>query len=148
LGVLLQLNSETAKAIVEASHAAWNRRNIEAMLDYYVEDLIYWSNAGGPDDAPLTIFGKSGLRNLLAPVLDVIDSATSIDAFNFVDGMARVQVSTYVRHKLTGLDLSGNYRQVLHFRDFKICKNEEFHDVAKLSTFWRLVARESGMKPS
>jgi hypothetical protein len=116
------------------------------MLGHYVEDLIYWSNAGGAGDMPLTIFGKPGLRDRLVPALATFDSLTSIESFNFIEGVARAQITTYVRHRLTGLDLSGNYRQIVHFRDFKIWKNEEFHDVAKLSTFWRLVARESGSR--
>ncbi len=143
----MELNFETAKAIVEAAHAAWNNRNIEGVLDHYTDDLIYWSNAGGPDDGPLTVFGKSGLRNLLTPVLPVIDSMTTIETFAFADGVARAQVSTFVRHKATGLDLSGYYRQLLYFRGFSIFKNEEFHDAAMLSTFWRLVHAEGEVKP-
>jgi ketosteroid isomerase-like protein len=145
-GAAVHLNAETAKAIVEAAHAAWNERNLDGMLNHYVEDLIYWSNAGGPDNTPLTIFGKSGFRDLLGYVLEVSDSSTSIEAFTYEDGLARVQVSAYIKHRPTGLDLSGNFRQVLHFRDFRICKHEEFHDAAMLSTFWRLITHEISLR--
>ena len=139
----MNLNFDTANAIVEAAHAAWNNRNIEGVLDHYVDDLVYSCNAGGPNDGPLTVSGKSGLRGLLTPVLPVIESMTSIELFKFSNNIARLQLSAYVRHKRTGLELSGTYRQIMEFRGYKICKLEEIHDAALLSTFWRLVASET-----
>ncbi|MFA5955084.1 hypothetical protein [Hyphomicrobium sp.] len=69
------------KAIVEAGHAAWNNRNLDGMFDYYPEELVYTSNAGGPNGEPLTAVGKAGLRAMLAPVLPVLESATSVEHF-------------------------------------------------------------------
>jgi ketosteroid isomerase-like protein len=142
-GRILRLNFDTAKAIVEAGHAAWNTRNLEGVLDNYTDDLLYTSNAGGPDGQPLQAFGKSGLRAMLAPVLPAFETMTSIEDFKFDEDVARVRVISYAFHIATGLELSGTYRQIMHFRGFKICRLEEFHDAAKLNAFWRLLAAES-----
>jgi ketosteroid isomerase-like protein len=140
---LLRLNFDTAKAIVEAGHAAWNARNLEGVLDNYTDGLLYTSNAGGPDGQPLQAFGKSGLRAMLAPVLPAFETMTSIEHFKFADDIAWVRVNSFAVHKSTGLELSGTYRQIMHFRGFKICRLEEFHDAAKLNAFWQLLAVES-----
>jgi hypothetical protein len=41
--------------------------------------------------------------------------------------------------------LSGQYRQVFTFKNDKIIQLEEFHDAAKLATFWRLVTQTEAM---
>jgi ketosteroid isomerase-like protein len=139
----LKLNFETAKTIAEAAHAAWNAEDIEAVLGQYVDDLVYVSNAGGKNGKKLVVRGRSGLRELLTPVLPFIQNRTAIETFMFRDDVAHLQVSFFTRVKRTGLEHSGTYRQIMQFRGFKIGRLEEIHDAAMLNAFWRLVAAEN-----
>jgi hypothetical protein len=71
--------------MAEAAHAAWNAEDIEAVLGQYVDDLVYVSNAGGKNGKKLVVRGRSGLRELLTPVLPFIQNRTTIEAFMFRD---------------------------------------------------------------
>ena len=55
-----------ARQILYAAHDAFNRRDIESLLDLYVDDLTYWSNFGGPAGGPLTITDKPSLRTFVS----------------------------------------------------------------------------------
>ena len=138
----LNLNYDTAKAIVESAHAAWNAGDIEGVLAKYVDDLVYVPNFA-PDGEPTPIHGKEDFRRRFTPVLAIVESKTSIDSFHFQDGDARVQLSAFVRHRTTNHVLTGSFRQKFHFRKFQICKLEDFHDAAKLAAFWRLVQADT-----
>ena len=134
----MDLNYETAKAIVEAAHAAWNTGSVEGMLEKYVDDMVYATNTG-PDGSLLMIRGKEDFRARFEPVMAIIDSRTSMQSFRFDGDAARVRFKTFVRHRQTGQEMIGSYRQLVQFRGFKICRLEDFHDAAKLAAFWRLV---------
>ena len=134
----LDLNYDTAKAIVDSAHAAWNAGDIEGVLAKYVDDLVYMPNFA-PDGDPKPIYGKEHFRQRFTPVLAIVESKTSIDSFHFQDGLARVHLSVFVRTRTTNHVLTGSYRQKFHFRGFRICKLEDFHDAAKMAAFWRLV---------
>ena len=132
------LAPETARSIVEAAHSAWNAGSIDGMLQKYVDDLEYITNTGS-DGNSLTIRGKEAFRARFEPVMAILCSRTSIESFHFENGIARVRLSAYARHRDTGLELSGSYRSLYQFRGFQICKLEDFHDAAKMAAFWRLV---------
>lgn len=134
----LFIGSETANAIITAAHSSWNAGCIDDVLDKYVEDLIYVSNTG-PDGTSFTIHGKQAFREKFVPAMSVVDSKTTITAFRFEDGIARVRLSAFVRHRQTGHELTGTFRQMFHFRGFQICKLEDYHDAAKITAFWRMV---------
>ena len=88
----MSINYETAQAIVEATHAAWNAGSLDGVLDKYVDDLVYTSNGEGENGGPLTIYGKEAFRNRFAPVLAAVESKTAIEGFHFQDGIARYQL--------------------------------------------------------
>ena len=132
------LAPQTARDIVEAAHSSWNAGSIDGMLQMYVDDLEYITNTG-PDGSSLTIHGKEDFRARFEPVMAIMCPRTSIESFHFENGIARVRLSAYARHRGTGLELTGNYRQLIEFRGFQICRLEDFHDAAKMAAFWRLV---------
>ena len=134
----MDLNYNTAKAIVEAAHAAWNAGSVEGMLEKYVDDMVYATNTG-PDGSLLMIRGKEDFRARFEPVMAIIDSRTSMQSFRFDGDAARVRFKTFVRHRQTGQEMTGSFRQLVQFRGFKICRLEDFHDAAKMAAFWRLV---------
>lgn len=109
------------------------------MLVYFDDDLVYWCNVGAIDGQPFSIEGKQGLRTLLQSVLSVAESASAMSFFQFEDGVGRSTVQAYVRHRRTGHEISGTYRQIVSFRGKRISMLEEFHDAAKMSAFWRMV---------
>ncbi len=80
---------------------------------------------------------------MLAPVLPVFDSVTSIEYFQFENDVARVRVAACAAHKATGLEFIGSYRQIMHFKGYKISRLQEFHDAAMLNAFWQMVAAET-----
>ena len=52
---------ETARAIVEAAHHAWNSGDFEGMLANYTEDVTYVSNTG-PNGESMTLRGKAEMQ--------------------------------------------------------------------------------------
>lgn len=138
----MDLNSDTAKAIVEAAHAAWNAGSIEGMLQKYVDDLVYVTNTG-PDGSSLTIRGREAFRARFEPIMGIVEAKTTIQHFHYDGRLARVRFGAYVRHRRTGHEMTGSYRQIIEFRGFQICRLEDFHDAAKMAAFWRLVETAS-----
>ena len=135
----MEINEPTARGILEAAHAAWNRRDIDAMLEWYHDDLTYFCNTGGSDGGALRLYGKADMRAFLSPVLNVADCISVPCSFTYQDGMGRAHIEVVLRHRKTGHTLQGTYRQLLFFRDFKISALEEFHDAARMKAFWAMV---------
>jgi ketosteroid isomerase-like protein len=136
------LDKHIARLVLDNAHQAWCKGDLAGLLACYVDDLVYQCNVG-PAGKPLTINGKAELAAMLGPVMEVADSKSVIDYFRLEDGVGRARVSSFVRHRSTGLTISGIYRQVVEYRGCLICRLEEFHDAARLAAFWRMVAAES-----
>jgi ketosteroid isomerase-like protein len=136
--LVVTIEPEAAHAVIEAAHEAWNNGNVEGMLAAYVDDLTYVSNTG-PDGQSLVINGKADFRARFEPIMSIVEAKTFIEDFRFLGTTARIRFSTYVRHRETGHELTGTYREVCTFRGLKICKIEDFHDAARMAAFWQLV---------
>ena len=139
----MEINELTARSILEAAHAAWNRQDIEAMLDWYADDLTYFCNTGGSDGDALRLYGKADMRAFLEPVLKVADCISVPCSFTYRDGIGRAHIEVVLRHRETGHTLQGTYRQLLFYRDFRISAVEEFHDAARMKAFWAMVQGSS-----
>jgi ketosteroid isomerase-like protein len=139
---LKKLDVHSAREVVDSAHNAWSRGDIELLLSNYVDDLTYWCNAGSLDGVPYIVEGKPAYRTFLRSIASVAESASATEQFTFEDGIARVRVEAYIRHRRTGHTLSGSYRQIFHFRGRKILRLEEFHDAAKMAAFWRMVTSD------
>ncbi|WP_198011167.1 nuclear transport factor 2 family protein [Hyphomicrobium zavarzinii] len=137
-----KLDAYMAREILDSTHNAWSRGDVEALLALYADDLTYWCNAGSLDGVPYVIEGKQGLRTFLRSILSVAESATATEHFQFEEGIGRAKVEAYIRHRRTGHVLSGSYRQIITFRGRKIIRLEEYHDAAKMAAFWRMVTSE------
>jgi ketosteroid isomerase-like protein len=140
-----KLDAIAALALVESAHEAWANGDVDKMLDSYVDDMVSITNMG-PDGVPMTIEGKAAFRAVFEPVMGIIDSKTFISDFQFLGATARIRFQTYLRHRVTGLELTSTYREICTFRDDKIWKIEDFHDAALMSTFWKLVGIEATAK--
>lgn len=137
-----KFDADAAREVLDGSHNAWSRGDIERLLSYYADDLTYWCNAGSLDGVPYIVEGKAAYRTFLRSIVSVAESATATEHFTFEDGVARAKVEAYIRHRRTGHTLSGSYRQIVTFRGRKIVRVEEFHDAAKMAAFWRMVTSE------
>lgn len=142
----MQLDEHRARMILDSSHAAWSRGDIEGVLSNYVDDLTYYCNTGGPDGGPLSIVGKEALRDMLQAIADVADSVSVSEYFRFNDGVGRAKIECYIRHRKTHHTLVGSYRQLVTYRGNKIARMEEFHDAAKMIAFWRMISGEAAIE--
>jgi len=132
-----------ARELLDIAHAAWSREDVEAVLACFVDDLHFWSNASPRGDA-LTVTGKSAFRTYLHSI-DVAERISVREHFRLVDGVGRARIDWFVRHKRTGHTLTGSYRQLVGYREGKICRLEEYHDAARMAAFWRLIAGEDAL---
>ena len=140
------MDEHRARLILDAAHAAWSRGDVEGVLDQYVDDLTYWCNTGGPDGGPLIIVGKDGLREMLNSIVAVAESVSVSEYFRFIDGTGRAKIECYIRHKTTGHTMVGSYRQVVTYRGGRISRTDEFHDAARMATFWRMISDNAAIE--
>jgi ketosteroid isomerase-like protein len=139
----MELDEHRARMILEATHAAWSRGDVEALLDYFVDDVTYCCNTGAPDGGPLVVNGRSAYRQMLQPIVDVAESVSVPEYFRFVDGLGRSRIECYIRHRTTRHVLVGSYRQLVTYRGDRIARLEEFHDAAKMIAFWQMISGEA-----
>jgi len=140
------LDEHKARIILDMSHAAWSRGDVEGVLDNYVDDLTYFCNTGGSDGGPLLINGKQALREMLVPVAQVAESVSVSEYFRYEDCIGRAKIECYIRHKTTRHVLVGSYRQLVTYRGDKIERMEEFHDAAKMIAFWRMISGDAAIE--
>lgn len=138
----MSLDEASAREILDRSHAAWSRGDVDTALSFYVDDLLYWSNCGGPDGTALAISGKKGFRTFLQSIANVAECISVSEYFRLINGIGRAKIECCIRHKQTGHTLVGSYRQLLAFHGDKIVQLTEYHDAARMAAFWRLIAGE------
>ena len=142
----MELDEHKARIILDLTHAAWSRGDVEGVLAQYVDDLTWFCNSGGPDGGSLTVVGKQGLRGMLQPIADVAESVSVSEYFRFADGVGRAKIECYIRHKTTRHLMVGSYRQLVTYRGDKIERMEEFHDGAKMVMFWRMIYGDAAIE--
>jgi ketosteroid isomerase-like protein len=137
----MDLSEEQARQILFATHDAWNKREFDRLLSFYVDDLIYWVNMGGPEAGPLTIAGKEQLR-LRLQAWDPFESLSVPQHFRMAEGVARANIEFFVKDLRSGQSHSSTFRQVATFRDNKISRMEQYHDAPALLAFMAMVRKE------
>ncbi|MFA5898790.1 MAG: hypothetical protein WC829_06715 [Hyphomicrobium sp.] len=142
----MDLDEHRARIILEATHAAWSRGDVDDLLGHFDDDITYCCNTGGPDGGPLIIVGKQAYREMLTQITDVAESVSVPEYIRFSDGICRANIECYIRHKITRHTMVGSYRQLATFRADKIVRMEEFHDAAKMIAFWRMISGEAAIQ--
>jgi ketosteroid isomerase-like protein len=135
----MPLNYDTAKAIVEETHRAWNAGDISAFLRTHTDDLCFQRNSAEESDPPLIIHGKAAMEAYLRAIDAKVTGIAVIDNFQFHSGVARSRVSYFLTDRETGQTLTANFRQIVTFRGMQIARTEHFHDAARLAAFFRLI---------
>lgn len=138
----MRVTESKARAVLEEAHLAWSAGDLDGTLACYVDDLRYVCNTGGFDGSPMCISGKNQFRDFLAPVMEAVDSHSTVSQFKLQQDSARAFIDCTLRHRSTGLQLVGNYTQIVTFASGKIMLMEELHDVARIAAFWSLVLSE------
>ena len=134
------MDRHRAEITIHACHEAWSAGDLDRMFAYYHPDVVYTCNNEVGDGFPQRITGREGMRAFLAPMLDQLECLTVVEAFHYTHDTARAMVAVWLKHLSTGIELSGQFRQVFRFDErYKVISLEEFHDAAKLHAFWQLV---------
>lgn len=128
--------------VLDALHAAWSDGRLDDLSNLLTEDFEYLCNAGLADGNPLSLKGRDSFMRFWLPLRKQIDTTTVPETFKMLGDVARLHVQSWIRHKPTGYELRGSYRQIATFRDGRICAIEEYHDAAKLMAFWALIAHD------
>lgn len=129
--------------LVEEAHDAWSDADLDRLLEYFSADFEYQINAGTEDGSPVELKGREKFAEFWRPLARDMDTRTIPGPLLLRGDVARLQVQFWLRHHSTGFGLSGSYRQLLTFRGGLICRIEEYHEAAKLNSFWALVASET-----
>jgi ketosteroid isomerase-like protein len=99
----MAISEALARQLLYAAHEAWNRRDIDFLIDLYVDDLTYWSNFGGsPNGGEITITGKAALRTHVMAFAH-FDCLSVPERFRFENGRGHVDAEFYMRDRKTGL---------------------------------------------
>lgn len=142
----MDLDEHRARIILESSLAAWSRGNIAGSLSHFTDDMIYFSNTGGPDGGPLTIIGKQAYGDLLRKIFDVADGICVAEYYRFNNGVGRAKVECFIRHRETRHTLSGSQRLLVTYRGNRIARLEAYQDAAKTIAFWRMISDEAAIE--
>lgn len=137
------MRRDQAKDILEDAHTLWAKGDLEGVLAHYVDDCIYRSSTGGLEGVPLRVEGKAAYRAYLRPIMDANETVSSVIDFSYSTGLARARIAIFIRHRETGHKITTTYRQIVTFRENQISSIDEYHDVARLSTFWRMANQDS-----
>ncbi len=138
----MPVNESYDEAVLQQAHLAWSKGDLDGTLACYSDNLRYVCNTGGFDGSPMCIAGKNQFRDFLAPVMETVDSHSTVSQFKLQDDSARAFIDCTLIHRNTGLQLVGTYTQIVTFERGKILQMDEFHDVARMAAFWRLVLSE------
>lgn len=137
----MTVTAERARELLYAAHDAWNVRDTERLVSLFVDDMTYWSNAGGPDGGELTIRGKDAFRKQLR-AWSGSESISVPQHFRFDNGLGRASIEFYVRDSESGHKYVGTYRQIATYRDNKILRFDIYHDASALAAFLELASRK------
>jgi hypothetical protein len=119
----VEISRAKAQDALFGIHDAWNVRDIESFLGFCVDDLAYWINVG--PGGGLILFGKEQVRERLR-TWDAIESRSVPRDFTFKDGVIRANIDFSMKNVASGQSFASVLRQVLMFRDEKICRMEQY----------------------
>jgi ketosteroid isomerase-like protein len=138
--------SADASKVVEALWVAWAQRDKAATLALVTDDIRFTLHIP-PEIVPFgstssePTIGKRALSDQLQTILDIFETiAYSGRVAGIVEGRVHGQVTYLFRHKLTGEEIEGVMRHVVHTIDGCISAIDEYHDVERIKAFMRLVA--------
>ena len=120
------MSEENIKTVRDAA-AAFNRGDLDALFEYWADDIDYRAAEGALDDHG-PIQGKDALRAFMQDWLDMFDEFKS-EPIELIDAggdkvIAVVRISG--RAKLSGVETDLTYAAVYTIRDGKIARGREY----------------------
>jgi ketosteroid isomerase-like protein len=120
------MSEENLKTVRDAA-AAFNRRDLEAWIEYWTDDVDYRAVEGAPDDHG-PIHGREALRVYAQDWLDTFDDFRQepIERIDAGDGNVIAVFRISGRAKLSGVKTDLTYAALYTFRDGKINRGREY----------------------
>lgn len=137
------MEAAEARHILEQAHAHWENGRLDRVLQLYADDCIYCSYTGDLEGRPTLIEGKDPYRAYLEPIMAANQTVSTVIDFSYSTGIGRARIAIFIKHRESGHQITSTYRQIVTYRDSLIVRIDEYHDVARLSTFWRLAKSDS-----
>ncbi|MCW5237982.1 nuclear transport factor 2 family protein [Verminephrobacter eiseniae] len=106
-------------ATLAAFSAAWNRHDIDALMDFMTADCIFQS-AAGPDACGSRHVGAQAVRQAFAAVWQAVPDAQWVGGRHFVHGDFGVSQWTFTGTAADGSRIEADGIDVFTFRDGKI----------------------------
>ena len=126
------MTADESKALVERFLAAWARRDIDVLVDFFADDAIYHNVPVAP------IRGVGGIRQIFTAFLETFDEV-SLDIVNVVAEPELVFAERVDRFAIGERRFELPVNGVFEIRDGKIARFSDYFD---LTTF----ERSSGLR--
>jgi ketosteroid isomerase-like protein len=134
--------STDPKAVIEGAYAAWQARNLPALLALLADDMVFALHVPA-DVLPIggETRGKTAVAAVLQGLLDGYDFLAYEPSPVIVDG-ARVEseVRFQYRQKATGEVIDSRLHHRWSTADGKVTRLEEWHDLPTVRAFFDRVA--------
>jgi ketosteroid isomerase-like protein len=134
--------STDPKAVIEGAYAAWQARNLPALLALLADDMVFALHVPA-DVLPIggETRGKTAVAAVLQGLLDGYDFLAYEPSPVIVDG-ARVEseVRFQYRQKATGEVIDSRLHHRWSIADGKVTRLEEWHDLPTVRAFFDRVA--------
>lgn len=133
----------SASILLEATYAAWAAKDLDGTLAAFADDVVFVIHLP-PEVAPFVgeARGREELRPRLQSLIDDFDFLEYVPMRITAEGEhLHSRISFRFRHKATGLEYDGTMRHVWRVEGDKIVRFEEFHDAARVRTFFAMVAQ-------
>lgn len=136
---MVQTRSEAVELMQCVFHA-WNARDIDTMLHYFCDDLVFVEHAGKGGTKFKVRHGSRTFGDYLQTYLDVADCVSKIHHLDYDGIYIRSVINFDVVHRQSGLAFDGSFRQVIRLRGDLISHLDEYHDVDASASFWNLAS--------
>lgn len=128
--------------LARAHWDAWSRQDVAGSLALFSDDAVFAMYVpehvlpfGGETK------GKAAASDRGKMIIQQFEIVTYRGEVTGIDGdKVRGHVDYCFRHRATGEEIDSSMRHVMTVRDGLICRLEEYHDVAKIAAFMRLIA--------
>ncbi len=129
------------EAVVSGLYAAWSLQDIEAVLAYCSNDIVYAVHQhSGVSGLGGDMTGKNAVRAYLKAVCEVWEFIDMMPgSFDVRGDEIHEYMRFHARHRPSGQELIGRKRHVWLVLDGRVARCDEYQDAASLDAFMRMV---------
>jgi ketosteroid isomerase-like protein len=120
-----QAGNEVSEAFLQAFGAAWNRHDIDALMDFMAEDCTFHA-AAGTELLGKSFVGREAVRTGFQLAWQTFPDAAWLDANHFVHGDRGISECTFSGTKADGTRIEARMVDVFTFLDGKISVKNAF----------------------